>query len=292
MRSIPVSYTHLDVYKRQVDTDWNYENQLEQAMRKAETLFDNDIKFSEFGTRRRRSLETQDLIMQGIMKAVNANPEKNKSLFLGTSNILFAKKYGVKPIGTVAHEWVMGVASISEDYLHANKDAMDYWINTFGAENAGLALTDTFGTDDFLKAFYPPYSDAYVGVRQDSGDPVEYTKKIAHHYHDVLKLPKFSKIVCYSDSLNIEKAITYSHSAKNNGMLATFGIGTNFTNDFHKKSEPQVKSEPLNIVIKLLEANGNHAIKISDNLGKNMGDPTTVKRVKEELGLSLIHISL
>ncbi|CAI4791256.1 AEL_collapsed_G0052590.mRNA.1.CDS.1 [Saccharomyces cerevisiae] len=55
-------------------------------------------------------------------------------------------------------------------------------------------------------------------------------------------------------------------------MLATFGIGTNFTNDFRKKSEPQVKSEPLNIVIKLLEVNGNHAIKISDNLGKKYGE--------------------
>lgn len=281
---IPLLSLISEAYFKFVDTDWDYENQLEQAEKKAETLFDNGIRFSEFGTRRRRSLKAQDLIMQGIIKAVNGNPDRNKSLLLGTSNILFAKKYGVKPIGTVAHEWVMGVASISEDYLHANKNAMDYWINTFGAKNAGLALTDTFGTDDFLKSFRPPYSDAYVGVRQDSGDPVEYTKKISHHYHDVLKLPKFSKIICYSDSLNVEKAITYSHAAKENGMLATFGIGTNFTNDFRKKSEPQVKSEPLNIVIKLLEVNGNHAIKISDNLGKNMGDPATVKRVKEELG--------
>ncbi|CAI4930793.1 BTE_HP_G0228760.mRNA.1.CDS.1 [Saccharomyces cerevisiae] len=60
-----------EAYFKFVDTDWDYENQLEQAEKKAETLFDNGIRFSEFGTRRRRSLKAQDLIMQGIMKAVN-----------------------------------------------------------------------------------------------------------------------------------------------------------------------------------------------------------------------------
>ncbi|KAF4004364.1 Nicotinate phosphoribosyltransferase (NAPRTase) family protein [Saccharomyces cerevisiae] len=70
-----------EAYFKFVDTDWDYENQLEQAEKKAETLFDNGIRFSEFGTRRRRSLKAQDLIMQGIMKAVNGNPDRNKSLF-------------------------------------------------------------------------------------------------------------------------------------------------------------------------------------------------------------------
>ena len=84
--------------------------------------------------------------------------------------------------------------------------------------------------------------------------------------------------------MNVEKAIKYNKIAHDNGLIATFGIGTNFTNDFYKKSNPAQKSEPLNIVIKLLSVNGNHAIKISDNLGKNMGDIDTVKRVKGELG--------
>ncbi|AEY95677.1 FACR160Cp [Eremothecium gossypii FDAG1] len=272
-----------EAYFKFVDTDWVLDGQVEQAYRKTRLLLDNGLVFSEFGTRRRRSLLVQDLVLQGIAEAV-ADSGTGDTQFIGTSNVYFAKKYGVKPVGTVAHEWYMGIAALTDDYRNANKNAMDFWLNTFGSEQAGLVLTDTFGTDTFLPMFRPPYSDVYDGVRQDSGDPAVFTEKVAHHYLNVLHYPRFSKVICYSDSLNPEKALQYAEVARAHGMRASFGIGTNFTNDFRRHSAPDAKSEPLNIVFKLLTVNGRPAIKISDDLGKTMGDPEKVEEVKRELG--------
>ena len=67
-------------------------------------------------------------------------------------------------------------------------------------------------------------------------------------------------------------------------MWWELGIGlTEQTDDFVETSTG-AKSTPLNIVIKIASAEGRHAVKISDNIGKNTGDGATVKEVKRRLG--------
>ena len=63
--------------------------------------------FSEFGLRRRLSAEAQELVVE---KFSHLNDTAHcASRFIGTSNVFLAKKYGVTPVGTMAHEWIMCV---------------------------------------------------------------------------------------------------------------------------------------------------------------------------------------
>ncbi|KAL8785790.1 MAG: hypothetical protein Q9213_003168 [Squamulea squamosa] len=318
---IPLLALISEAYFKFCDQDWTYRHQENRAYIKGRKLMEHGCVFSEFGTRRRRDYHTQDLVIQGLKRAAaDSSVQGWKGRLSGTSNVHFAMKYGIPPVGTVAHEWFMGIASITNDYEHANETALKYWVGCFGEGVLGIALTDTFGTPIFLKAFkrtmptptnsiaedetlipgaasppLPPtdtngtnkiskvrsYAEIFQGVRQDSGSPTEFIKIMRDFYESEGIQEK--KTIVFSDSLNIELCLEYMHAAEEAGFAPTFGVGTFLTNDFLHESNSQ-KSVPLNIVIKLSSANGHPAIKISDNIGKNTGDPETVHKVKETLG--------
>lgn len=253
----------------------------EQGVRKASKLVANGCQFSEFGTRRRRSFDVQYAVIRGLVRGSNVD---GKGRLLGTSNVLMAKEFKIPPIGTVGHEWMMGIGAIEanrcgnyDGYLHANRISMERYLSVVGPKHMGLALTDTYGTENYLKDFKEPFVDYYIGVRQDSGDPTDYARKVSKWYSDRGYVGDKSKIICFSDSLNVEKCIRLQKLCDEELELKPiFGIGTNLTNDFD--------SEPMNIVMKLIKCGGGFAIKLSDNVGKHMGDELTILKVKERLG--------
>lgn len=76
----------------------------EQARGKGHRLFEAGCVLSEFGSRRRRTYKAHDIIMRGLIKANEdcADGQKGKGGKLaGTSNLHFAQKYDLAPIGTV-----------------------------------------------------------------------------------------------------------------------------------------------------------------------------------------------
>jgi len=289
---IPLLALTSEAYFKFVDKDWNHDGQEEKAYEKGVSLFDAGCMVSEFGSRRRRDLKTQDLVIKGLVKASSERERPGK--LTGSSNVYLSMKHGIPPVGTVAHEWYMGIASITNDYENANELGLDYWLKCFGEGVLGIALTDTFGTPAFFKAFKKNvpsevgdsskmYAQVFSGIRQDSGDPKDYAKLAADFYQSQ---GITGKSLVFSDSLNTELCIEYKAIAEKYGFKPSFGVGTFFTNDYIRLSNPKEKSKPLNIVIKISKAGGRPSIKISDNIGKNTGDKHTVEEVKERLGYS------
>ncbi|CAI7606844.1 unnamed protein product [Penicillium manginii] len=297
---IPLLALTSQAYFMFTDKEWDYDQQEEKAYRKGCTLLENGCVFSEFGSRRRRDYHTHDLVMRGLSRAAAEGKKQGwKGVFSGTSNVHFAMKYDTNAVGTVAHEWYMTIAAITDDYKNANELALQYWLGCFGEGVLGIALTDTFGTPAFLDAFRKPistpksdpapkhngevktFAQVYTGVRQDSGDPTFFVKTVREFYDREGITDK--KVVVFSDSLDIEHCLEYKTIAEEAGFTPTFGVGTFFTNDY-LNTTTQEKSKPLNIVIKIATANGRPAVKLSDNLGKNTGDHEKVLEVKKTLG--------
>ena len=261
---VPLMAIISEVYFEMVDTDWNYEGQVDQAKLKADRLSEV-CNFADFGTRRRRSYISQDIVVRTMSQT---------SGFVGTSNVHFAMKYGVTPIGTVAHEFFMGVSAL-RGLRHANHNALYNWVKVYDAD-LGVALTDTYGTESFFNDFDLKLAKTFDGVRHDSGDPQEFVNKVIAHYKK-LGIDPTTKTIVFSDGLDVKTAqflAGYCHGR----IRCSFGIGTNFTNSY-LNSEGE-KSKPLNMVIKLRRCDDIEVVKLSDNPAKAIGDRDAIRVAK------------
>ena len=258
MYEVPLLAIVNEVYFRM---KYNYEELFNSFKEKLENKIQNlnNIpigNFSEFGLRRRLSSQAQDLAVKEF-----TNHSFVSSTFVGTSNVFLAKKYNIKPVGTMAHEWIMcvGQGDHKHNPAYSNYYALEAWVKEYGVLN-GIALTDTITTDCFLRDFKLTNATLYSGVRHDSGDPIAWGDKIIAHYESLGINPK-TKTLLFSDSLNFEKAHEIYEYFKDRCMVA-FGIGTYISND--------TCVEPLNIVMKTTKCNKMDIAKISDVEGKSM----------------------
>jgi nicotinate phosphoribosyltransferase len=116
----------------------------------------------------------------------------------------------------------------------------------------------------------------FDGLRHDSGDPIEWGEKAIAHYRKLRIDPRTKRLV-FSDGLDMPTAIKIYQALADRAPTG-FGIGTNLTND--------VGYTPLNIVMKLVSANGQPVAKLSDTPGKAVAtDETFLAYLRQVFGV-------
>jgi nicotinate phosphoribosyltransferase len=185
-------------------------------------------------------------------------------LFKGTSNVLLARDLDMVPMGTMGHEYLQSFQALGVRLRDFQRAALEEWVQEYRGD-LGIALTDTVGMDAFLADFDLYFAKLFDGLRHDSGDPAAWGEKALAHYAR-LRIDAHSKRLVFSDSLDVAKAIALYRRFGDRVNLG-FGIGTHLTND--------VGLQPLNIVMKLVEVNGQPVAKLSDAPGKTLATDAT-----------------
>ena len=230
------------------------------------------LKFSEFGTRRRASAASHELIVRRLKEKCPIN-------CVGTSNVYFAMKYNMLPVGTFPHEWIM-FHGAAWGYQEANYLGMRDWVRTYDG-NLGIFLMDTYTSKVGLKNMSLKFAKLFDGVRQDSGDEYQIGNMVIARYKE-LGIDTTTKTIVFSNALDFNKYLDI-HNYFNGRIRVSAGIGTNLTNDNDFK--------PANIVMKLSKCRINSkqewrkCIKISDDLGKHLGDNKEFEIAKYQLGI-------
>ena len=241
---------------------------------KARKLAEHGITFSMFGMRRRFSAAIEDRVTE-LLK------EHAAGYLFGTSNVYYAYKHGLRVSGTHPHEWIQFHGAMF-GYKMANYMAMEDWINVYDGD-LGTVLTDTYTTDVFMRNFSKKHAMLFTSLRHDSGDPLQFTEKVIARYRE-LRVDPTIKYIIFSDGLNPERAIEIANYCKGR-IGASFGIGTNFSNDVGNGVRP------MNIVMKLWKCKmtekerWNPCVKLSDVDGKHTGEPEEIELAQRTLGL-------
>jgi len=232
-----------------------------------------DIKFSDFGTRRRFSYQWHRHVLKRLASECPDN-------FVGTSNVFLSHELGLRPIGTFAHELPMGYAALAEERgdnpLSGHSEMLHDWQAKYGSD-LSTALTDTFTTGFFFADFSPEQAQSWNSLRHDSGDPIEFGEAVINFY-ERSGVDSRDKTIVFSDGLDIDKIVQLADYFKGR-INTTYGWGTTLTND--------LGLEPNNFVMKATKVNGIPTVKLSDSVGKHTGPEDVVDRYQSLVAQSL-----
>ncbi|OWT53550.1 nicotinate phosphoribosyltransferase [Candidimonas nitroreducens] len=212
------------------------------------------FRVAEYGTRRRFSKKWHEEVVTTMKAQMGPN-------FAGTSNVLLAMRHGVTPLGTMGHEYLQACQALGPRLRDSQVFALEVWAKEYRGD-LGIALSDVYGMDAFLRDFDMYFCKLFDGARHDSGDPFVWGERLLAHYQANRADPR-TKTLVFSDSLTIPRAIELAQRFAGRCKVS-FGIGTNLTND--------LGHEPLQIVMKMVRCNDQPVAKVSDAPEKTMCD--------------------
>jgi len=231
-----------------------------------------DLRIAQFGLRRRFSVLWEDHITERLLTEC-------PGVITGVSNMYIADKFGMPAQGTNAHELPMALTALArhegpEAMRSAPYKVLDLWQSLYGHKSL-IMLDDAYGSEIFRASLPRKFTVDYRGFRHDSGDPVQYGEAVIAFYKEH-GIDPTSKIIIFSDGLSPMIAIQLLEHFRGRINIA-FGMGTNLTNDLGLM-------HALSLVMKIVEAAGNPAVKLSNNLDKATGPEDEIAYVKHVFG--------
>jgi nicotinate phosphoribosyltransferase len=255
---IPVLAIVNEVYFRNTQPKADFAEGRRRLRAKVALVRDNPAlagcRIADYGTRRRFSRLWHDEVLMTLKKELGEN-------LAGTSNVMYAAKHGLTPLGTMAHEYLQACQALGPRLRDSQTFGFETWAREYRGD-LGIALSDVYGMDAFLRDFDMYFCKLFDGARHDSGDPILWGERLLEHYERNRVDPR-TKTLVFSDSLDFPRVIELYTRFKDRARIA-FGVGTNLTND--------LGYTPLQIVIKMVRCNGQPVAKLSDSPEKNMCD--------------------
>jgi nicotinate phosphoribosyltransferase len=255
---VPVLAIVNEVYFRSIHRKPNYVEGRRRLQNKIVLIRDDaamvSCKVADYGTRRRFSQSWHEEVIQTLKRDF-------KKHLVGTSNVYFAMKYNITPLGTMAHEYLQACQSLGPRLRDSQIYGFEMWAKEYRGD-LGIALSDVYGLSAFLRDFDLYFCKLFDGARHDSGDPFDWGERLINHYKNNRVDPS-TKTLVFSDSLDFSKVNKLYLRFKDRVQVA-FGVGTNLTND--------LGYTPLQIVMKMVRCNGQPVAKLSDTPSKNMCD--------------------
>ncbi len=229
----------------------------------------SEVRIADYGTRRRFSRSWHDEVLRTLKSDLLEN-------LAGTSNVMYARAHGLIPLGTMAHEYLQACQALGPRLRDSQTFGFETWAREYRGD-LGIALSDVYGMDAFLRDFDMYFCKLFDGARHDSGDPIQWGERLIAHYQHNRVDPR-TKTLVFSDGLSFGRVIELYRRFRGRAGLA-FGVGTHLTND--------LGYTPLQIVIKMVRCNGQPVAKLTDSPEKNMcDDPAYIAYLRQVFQIS------